>query len=492
MTPGCRQLAVTPVELEPARELVGEQHVGELGRARRPGPDRSAARSADRRSRGVPPWWAPDETFTIRDGAPAVSRSSSRLVSRKYARWLTANCISRPSTVTSPLPGDDARVVDQHVKLGCAAADGLGRFADGVQRGEIGTTTTSARGAPCGCRSSLATRSPPRRRRHSRPGGRRAPASRSAGGRPMPRVAPVIDADATAQVRQGAPGTAIASAAPPRRRRASRPRPAEAPGVDPRHGCAAPNVCPAPSTGRKRRRPGAAAARRSPSRSGTASSSVPCTMSHGTAIARPRPRMSSAAGVALDVVEHVGILRQDLAGTSVLHLFTPAAARRPLRRRPALDRGDRGPGRPARRTRGVGRPLKHGDAAAARVAQQAQTGWAARRPARRRASASTTRRRSCNSAENVLCPKRSGKTNSPVSSTPLPLRLKVTAENPARARRSANGGHNPQSLNPLNPWTTTTAGRGDSRPPGAHVDQDVAQDTGHAVAGEGGSGHAES
>ena len=30
--------------------------------------------------------------------------------------------------------------------------------------------------------------------------------------------------------------------------------------------------------------------------------------------------------------------------------------------------------------------------------------------------------------QNVLWPKRSGNTNSPVSSTPLPLRLRVTAE----------------------------------------------------------------
>src|SRR5512132_4434675 len=42
--------------------------------------------------------------------------------------------------------------------------------------------------------------------------------------------------------------------------------------------------------------------------------------------------------------------------------------------------------------------------------------------------------------------------------------LNVTAVNPARASRSASGGKNPQSLNPLNPCTITTAGRASARP----------------------------
>src|SRR6266536_1012715 len=44
--------------------------------------------------------WADEVTVTTREGAPARSRSSSRLVSRNGARWLTARTHSSPSSVT--------------------------------------------------------------------------------------------------------------------------------------------------------------------------------------------------------------------------------------------------------------------------------------------------------------------------------------------------------------------------------------------------------
>ena len=63
----------------------------------------------------------------------------------------------------------------------------------------------------------------------------------------------------------------------------------------------------------------------------------------------------------------------------------------------------------------------------------------------------------------VLWPNRSGKAVFPTSSTPDPLTLKETAVNPALANRSANEGNIPQSLKPLNPWRTITAGAGSRR-----------------------------
>ena len=48
--------------------------------------------------RGRPMWWAVLVTVTIRPPDAAIA-GSSRLVSRKWPRWLTPNCISLPSTV---------------------------------------------------------------------------------------------------------------------------------------------------------------------------------------------------------------------------------------------------------------------------------------------------------------------------------------------------------------------------------------------------------
>src|SRR5664280_2633273 len=48
----------------------------------------------------LPMAWAPEDTVTIRAGALALSRSSSRSVSRNGARWLTAKVCSSPSAVT--------------------------------------------------------------------------------------------------------------------------------------------------------------------------------------------------------------------------------------------------------------------------------------------------------------------------------------------------------------------------------------------------------
>ena len=41
-----------------------------------------------------------EETVTTRAGPPCMSRSRRRFVSRKGARWLTANVRSSPSAVT--------------------------------------------------------------------------------------------------------------------------------------------------------------------------------------------------------------------------------------------------------------------------------------------------------------------------------------------------------------------------------------------------------
>ena len=43
--------------------------------------------------------WAPEATVTTRAGALGFNRSSSRLVSRNGARWLSAKVCSSPSAV---------------------------------------------------------------------------------------------------------------------------------------------------------------------------------------------------------------------------------------------------------------------------------------------------------------------------------------------------------------------------------------------------------
>ena len=132
-------------------------------------------------------------------------------------------------------------------------------------------------------------------------------------------------------------------------------------------------------------------------------------MSQGTAIRAGGRLDVERAGVVLDVVEHVGVLRQDLAGARRSSPRSPPPSRQAARcaRRPALHRGDGGP-RDQRADPGIASRMEHRDAPAARMAQQTEPTRAARRPIQPRASASITRRRSCNSAEKVLWPKRSG------------------------------------------------------------------------------------
>ena len=84
------------------------------------------------------PRCAREATVTIRAGAEAFSRSSSRLVSRNGARWLTAKVISYPSADRCEFRRKQPGVVDQEIDPVVRGQDLGGQAPHLRERGEIG------------------------------------------------------------------------------------------------------------------------------------------------------------------------------------------------------------------------------------------------------------------------------------------------------------------------------------------------------------------
>ena len=140
-----------------------------------------------------------DSDDARRGGSPnSRSRSSSRLVSRNGARWLTAIVNSYPSSRSLISRRDDAGIVDEHVEPVIPAEDRFGQRAHRGEAGEVGeggldrrgvaalggrrlATSSLARSVRAASRPAMTTRNPAR----ARP---------SAVSSPIPALAPVTSA----------------------------------------------------------------------------------------------------------------------------------------------------------------------------------------------------------------------------------------------------------------------------------------------------------
>ena len=100
--PGCAAVAIVgaPLDLQPARQFVGEHQVGQLGPGVCGDPVVLASPRAGRRSRSWPRIRCAELlTVTTREPSTGSRLSSSRPVSAKWPRWLVPNCSSKPSLV---------------------------------------------------------------------------------------------------------------------------------------------------------------------------------------------------------------------------------------------------------------------------------------------------------------------------------------------------------------------------------------------------------